>query len=88
MLDGTYQKTWDGWSKVELEVGYWVASCEVEMDDLEMGEFLGVWTDPETGKVWYDKSHLILDLETATMLGIKWNQLAIYDNKNKSAITL
>jgi hypothetical protein len=84
MLDGTYQKTFDGWEKVELDVGYWVASQEVEMDDLEMGEFLGVWTDPDTGKVWYDKTHLILDPETAIILGIKWHQLAIYDNKNKT----
>jgi hypothetical protein len=88
MIDGTYQKTWDGWQKVELGVGYWVASNEVETDDLEMGDFLGVWTDPETGKVWYDKSHLIFDLETALMLANLWGQLAIYDNKNKEPITL
>jgi hypothetical protein len=87
MLDGTYQKTFDGWEKVELDVGYWVASEETEMDSLDIGEYLGVWTD-ENGKVWYDKTHFIFDRETAIILGIRWNQLAIYDNKNKNAKTL
>jgi predicted metalloendopeptidase len=86
MLDGTYQKTFDGWEKVELDVGYWVASEETEMDSLDIGEYLGVWTD-ENGKVWYDKTHFIFDRETAIILGIRWNQLAIYDNKNKNAKT-
>jgi hypothetical protein len=88
MIDGTYVKTIDGFLKVTPENGYWVASREVEPEELEQGQFLGVWTDPETGKTWYDKTHFIEDLGTALILAREWKQLAIWDNAKGIAIPM
>lgn len=86
MIDGTYVKMTDGFMRVTPESGYWVASQEITPEDLEVGEFLGVWTDPETGKTWYDKTHHIEDLGTALILCRHWNQKAFWDIKNNKAI--
>lgn len=86
MKDGTYLKTETGFIPVAKDTGYWVASNEVEPDTLAVGDYLGVWTDPETGKVWYDKTNFIEDLGTALILCRHWNQKAIWDNKNNKAI--
>ena len=86
MIDGTYQKTKDGFVRLTPDYGYWVASREIEPEQLEEGQFLGVWTDPETGKTWYDKTHFIEDLGTALILCREWGQKAFWDNKNNKAI--
>ena len=88
MNDGTYIKTERGFEPVFMKTGYWVGEYEVKdlSEDLEIGDYLGVWTDP-FGKVWYDRTHLILDLGTAYILANKWKQFAIWDNENKVAIT-
>lgn len=86
MKDGTYRKTETGLEQVETNFGYWVASKEITPDELKVGEFLGVWTDPETGKVCYDKTFFLQDLNAALILCSEWNQKAIWDNKNSVAI--
>jgi hypothetical protein len=86
MIDGTYAKTVDGFMPVTPKTGYWVASEEVHPNDLELGHLLGVWTDPETGKTWYDKTHHIEVLSTALILARHWNQLAIWDIANNKSI--
>ena len=86
MIDGTYLKTEDGFTKVDLDYGYWVASNEINPDHLAVGKYLGVWTDPETGKTWYDETHHIEDLGTALILCRTWNQKAFWDIKNNKAI--
>lgn len=88
MKDGTYQKTENGFIPVTKDYGYWVASREVELDTLAVGEYLGVWTDPETGKVWYDQSHFIEDKGTALILCRHWNQKAIWDCANAVEIPM
>jgi hypothetical protein len=88
MKDGTYKKTVDGFVEAESNFGYWVASAETTPEDLSLGDYLGVWTDPETGKTWYDKTHFIEDLGTALILAREWKQLAIWDNRNNKAIPM
>jgi len=88
MKDGTYQKTETGLIEVTPDFGYWVASKEITPEELEINQFLGVWTDPETGKTWYDKTHFIEDLGTALILAREWKQLAIWDNAKGIAIPM
>lgn len=88
MENGTYQKTEAGFTKVSADFGYWVAKEEVTLEEVAVSEYLGVWTDPETGKTWYDKSMFVSDLVTALALAKTYNQIAIWDNANQVAINV
>jgi hypothetical protein len=85
METGTYQKTDDGYSPIVATAGYWVAVEETTLDDVEVGETVGIWTD-ETEKVWVDKVVRLSDLTKALMLGKMFEQKAIYDVVNKKEI--
>ena len=87
MDNGTYRKTERGLERVEAESGYWVALHEVTPDSLELGDYLGVWND-ETGRVWLDKSVLVMDRVEALTIAQRHAQLAIWDNIRQAEIYL
>jgi hypothetical protein len=68
--------------------GYWVAEKVVHPTELESGMVVGVWTDSETGTVWFDKTRLVRNLTRATMLAALWQQIAIWDNANKREVRI
>jgi len=88
MENGTYQKTENGMKPITAAAGYWVAVEETELDSVEAGETVGVWTDPETNRVWVDKVIRLNDLTKALALGRMFEQKAIYDVANKTEITI
>jgi hypothetical protein len=72
---------------VEREEGFWVAYKAVEsIAGVEDGTYLGVWTDPDDGKRYYDATVLIEKRDYALSLAKEWGQKAIWDNANKVAI--
>lgn len=85
METGTYQKTETGYSPIVATAGYWVAVEETTLDEIEVGETVGVWKD-ENDKVWVDKVVRLSDLTKALMLGRVFDQKAIYDIINKKEI--
>jgi hypothetical protein len=86
MENGTYQKTETGLSPIVATAGYWVAVEETTLDEVEVGETVGVWTDPETNKLWIDRVVRLSDLSKALLLGKTFSQEAIYDVVNKIEI--
>jgi len=86
MENGTYQKTNTGFSPIVATAGYWVAVEETTLEEVEVGETVGVWTDTETNKVWVDKVIRLSDLSKALLLGKTFSQKAIYDVVNKKEI--
>lgn len=87
MQDGTYLYTNGTFLRIEATEGYWVATRETELSNLKPGQIIGVWTDPETGRVWLDETNFIGDLATATITAKAHAQIAIWDNANQTAIT-
>ena len=89
MNDGTYKKTNFGYVPIMATHGYWVSSTQgdIDPDTLDVGDYLGVWTD-ENGVVHYDRSHHIIDKGTALILCRQWNQKAIWDITNHVAIPM
>lgn len=86
MKDGTYLMDADGKLKpLKVNTGYWVAEEEVKLEDVKVGEIVGIWTDAN-GKQWIDKSHLVSELSDAVTLADAWEQIAIYDNKKGEAL--
>lgn len=85
MESGTYLKTEIGLSPIHANSGYWVAVEETTLDEVVVGETVGVWTD-ENGKLWVDKTVRLNDLTKALTLGKMFGQLAIYDATNKKEI--
>lgn len=81
MENGTYQKTINGYTPVVADKGYWVAIEEITLDDVAIGELVGVWTD-EQGKMWIDRVIRLSDLTTALTVGKAFSQKAIYDILN------
>jgi hypothetical protein len=88
MENGTYQKTNTGFSPIVATAGYWVAVEETTLEEVEVGETVGVWTDTETNKVWVDKVIRLSDLSKALLLGKTFSQEAIYDVVNKTEIRI
>jgi hypothetical protein len=92
MENGTYQKTTDGLVKLNATTGYWVGIEEIDLsnilDSVEVGEFVGFWTDPENGKVWIDRVLHFTDLTMAIEAGKLNEQKAIYDIANETEIYL
>jgi hypothetical protein len=85
MENGTYQKTETGFSPIIASAGYWVAVEETTLEEIEVGETVGVWNGSD-GKVWVDKVIRLSDLTKALMLGKLFKQEAIYDIINKKEI--
>jgi hypothetical protein len=96
--DGTFGlKTQVGMGK-----GYWVSephgvtieggvtpsaiSDALSLLDAEQGEYIGLWTDTETGIVYLDRSHHFYKLDTALDLAKHWEQIAIWDCSAKEEI--
>ena len=86
MQDGTYLFTNDTFLRIEATEGYWVATRETGLISLKQGQIVGVWTDPETGKVWLDETTFVGDLATATITAKAHAQIAIWDNANQTTI--
>ena len=87
MRDGTYKADAEaGFFPVQTSQGYWVAFEETTPQDVNEGEYLGVWTDPDTNKIYYDKTVFISDLTEALTFAKLYNQIAIWDNANEKAI--
>ncbi len=81
--DGTYRLTATGWKRTEdiYRYGYWVGMTQGDFDPSEagLGEFVGRWTDPETGTVYIDQSMWVSDFTLALKTGAEYEQLAIWD---------
>jgi hypothetical protein len=87
MIDGTYLKTNGVFLRVEAVNGYWVATSETTLYEVPEGGLVGVWNDPDTGKLWIDNTRFIPDLATATLTAKAYDQIAIWDNANQTTIT-
>jgi hypothetical protein len=99
VVDGTYSiiPTWIGnarvWmaQKIDTREGYEVAFEAILGDgtyDLTFARF-GVWTDPETGKVWLDRTvHVKGSEAVAENIARHYDQLAIWDWFNQRAISI
>lgn len=88
MNDGTYVMTAAGLESLMKLGGYWVAYEETSMDQVTLGDTVGIWTDQLTGKVWVDKSMHVNDLNTAMFFGRMYNQQAIFDIANNKEIRI
>ena len=87
MRDGTYIKKGETFIRLETSEGYWVATNEISLESVRDGEIVGIWQDPETGKLWVDETRFILDRETAITTAKAYDQIAIWDNQNQTTIT-
>lgn len=88
LQDGTYLYQNGRFLPITMNDGYWVAEKVVHPTELESGMVVGVWTDSETGTVWFDKTRLVRNLTRATMLAALWQQIAIWDNANKREVRI
>jgi len=87
MRDGTYLKTAGTFQRIEAVDGYWVAIEETTLETAREGEILGVWTDPETGRVWVDRTQFKTHKSVAIATAKAFNQIAIWDNANQTTIS-
>lgn len=79
MQDGTYLKlAQDEFVPISPSKGYWVGTEEVTLSEIKPLELIGIWT-AKTGKVYYDRTTLVPNLDEAIALAKKHNQLAIWD---------
>jgi hypothetical protein len=88
LADGTYLYQDGKFLPITMTDGYWVAEKVIHRSELESGMVVGVWTDSETGTVWFDKTRLVRNLTRATMLATLWQQLAIWDNARGQEIRI
>lgn len=89
MQDGTYINLGESqFARVEATRGYWVASESVHPMEIGTGEFIGIWTDTETGQTWYDRTHWFSSLSTALAFAQRHDQLAIWDCRHAKEIRL
>ncbi len=86
MNDGTYLKVNGMFVKAHAKTGYWVGLYETTLDDTLDGQYVGVWTSPETDEVFCDRSVWVADLDTAGKLAIQHDQQAIWDIANDKEI--
>jgi hypothetical protein len=89
LQDGTYSLTVLDRAPylVSRTEGFWVAYKAVEsLDDVIDGTYLGVWTDPDDGKRYYDMTVHIETLDYALAKAKEWGQKAIWDVANEVAI--
>lgn len=52
------------------------------------GDYVGVWTDTETGITHIDRAHHVTTANSAQRLGIVFGQLAVWDCRNACEIPL
>lgn len=88
MQDGTYLYMAGQFIPLAVTEGYWVAYQEVNVTELVDGDVVGVWTDSETGKTWFDRSMLFATLDGAIQAGRAYNQLAIWDNSKQEEVRI
>lgn len=86
LANGTYLKTGETFIRLETQDGYWVAINEISLDSVRDGEIVGIWTDPDTGKIWVDETRFILDREQAITTAKAYDQIAIWDNSRQTTI--
>ena len=86
MLDGTYLKLGGDYHRIESQLGYWAASSETTLEQVEEGDLVGIWEDSD-GKTWIDRTHYFTDLNSALEFARANNQLAIWDNLNAAEIS-
>ena len=71
------------------QTGYWVAVHKYDsLDDTISGDYVGVWTNPESGVMYLDRSVWVSDLDNAIALGKAQGQLAIWDCANETEVWL
>jgi hypothetical protein len=91
LQDGTYSLTVLDRAPylVSRTEGFWVAYKPVEaIADVIDGTYLGVWTDPDDGKRYYDMTVHIETLDYALAKAKEWDQKAIWDIANNMAISV
>ena len=89
MNDGTYLNLDGQFIKSHATSGYWVAVHQFDtLDDVSTGDYVGVWTNPESGVMYLDRSVWVADLDTAIALGKQQGQLAIWDIANETEVWL
>ena len=88
MENGTYLKLNDTFILSHAKVGYWVALYPTTLADTSDGQYVGVWTNPESGETYYDRSVWVADLNDAMELGKARQQLAIWDIANETEVWL
>lgn len=86
LANGTYLKKGETFIRLETQEGYWVAINEISLDSVRQDEIVGIWTDPETGKIWVDETRFVLDKSHAVRIAKTHNQIAIWDNANQTTI--
>jgi hypothetical protein len=89
MNDGTYLNLDGEFILTHAKNGYWVAVHKYDsLDDTMTGDYVGVWTNPESGVMYLDRSVWVSDLDNAIALGKSQGQLAIWDNANQTEVWL
>ena len=89
MQDGTYLNLDGKFIKSHATSGYWVAVHKYDtLDDTMTGDYVGVWTNPESGVMYLDRSVWVADVNDAIDLGNYAGQLAIWDCANDTEIWL
>jgi hypothetical protein len=88
LADGTYLYQDGKFLPITMTDGYWVAEKVIHRTELVSGMVVGVWTDSETGTVWFDKTRLVRNLPRATALATLWQQIAIWDNANQREVRI
>jgi hypothetical protein len=90
LADGTYIQTIGGVEAYQgPNRGYWIGLVPVEaLADVPLGAYLGVWTDPDDGKRYYDLTAYRNDRTEALKLGQLYKQKAIWDVANKETILI
>jgi len=88
MNDGTYLNIDGTFVLSHAKVGYWVGLYSTTLADTLDGQYVGVWTNPETDVTYYDRSVWVSDLNDAMKLGKAHDQLAIWDIENETEVWL
>jgi hypothetical protein len=89
MENGTYLNLDGQFILSHAKSGYWVAVHKYDsLDDTITGDYVGVWTNPESGVMYLDRSVWVADKADAIALGKQQGQLAIWDCANETEIWL
>jgi len=89
MENGTYIKDGDEFTLItNATTGYWANVASATPENIVEGQYMGVWTNPVSGKTYYDRSVWVSDLDNAIAIGNQHNQLAILDIANETEVWL
>jgi hypothetical protein len=88
MNDGTYLNIDGTFVLAQPKTGYWANTASTTLSDTLDGQYVGVWTNPISGQVYYDRSVWVKDLDTAIEIGKTHSQLAIWDIENETEVWL